>query len=171
MRMKREEHYYSVYRANLRARYTSWVKIAELDFFDRTVRKVRNWNQKWVLIAGTLCISEWWKKICRPMASLWYFARIESPLWYLGYIRGENTTDPSYQISTHCGRNGVANTIICRWMCVCVYVCMPCRWTNLQNHQSQRLQGKAIRPLRQGHMHRHALCNELWEHGHSERKA
>ena len=30
--------------------------IFELDFFDRTIRKVRNWNQKWVLIAETPCI-------------------------------------------------------------------------------------------------------------------
>ena len=28
-------------------------------------------------------ISEWWKKICRPTASLWYFARVESPLCYV----------------------------------------------------------------------------------------
>ena len=28
-------------------------------------------------------ISEWWKTSCRPAASLWYFVRIESPLWYL----------------------------------------------------------------------------------------
>ena len=27
---------------------------------DRTIRKVRNWNQKWVLIAGTPCIRRIW---------------------------------------------------------------------------------------------------------------
>ena len=27
-------------------------------------------------------ISEWWKISCRPRASLWYFVRVESPLWY-----------------------------------------------------------------------------------------
>ena len=35
---------------------TIWVKIEELDFFDRTVRKVRNWNRKWVPIDGTPCM-------------------------------------------------------------------------------------------------------------------
>ena len=28
----------------------------KLDFFDRTIRKFRNWNQSWVLIGGTPCI-------------------------------------------------------------------------------------------------------------------
>ena len=28
----------------------------KLDFFDRTIRKIRNWNRNWVLIDGTPCI-------------------------------------------------------------------------------------------------------------------
>ena len=27
-------------------------------------------------------ISEWWKTSCRPLASLRYFVKVESPLWY-----------------------------------------------------------------------------------------
>ena len=35
-------------------------------------------------------ISEWWKNSCRPAASLWYFLRVESPLWYLLISRHSN---------------------------------------------------------------------------------
>jgi len=34
----------------------------KLYFFDRTIRKIRNWNQNWVLIDGTPCI--WSKSSC-----------------------------------------------------------------------------------------------------------
>ena len=36
------------------AKFKFWVKL-QIRFFDRTIRKVRNWNQKWVLIGGTPC--------------------------------------------------------------------------------------------------------------------
>ena len=35
---------------------TKQVKIAKLAFLDRTIRKVRNWNRKWVPIDGTPCM-------------------------------------------------------------------------------------------------------------------
>ena len=28
-------------------------------------------------------IAEWWKNTCRPLESLWYVLRVESPLWYM----------------------------------------------------------------------------------------
>ena len=33
----------------------------KLDFFDRKIRKVMNWNRKWVLIDGTPCKTIKWK--------------------------------------------------------------------------------------------------------------
>ena len=38
------------------------------DFFDRKIRKIRNWNQSWVLIGGTPCKCE--------------FRKVLAPLWY-----------------------------------------------------------------------------------------
>ena len=31
-------------------------------------------------------MSEWWKNSCRPMVSLWYFVKLESPLCYVSYF-------------------------------------------------------------------------------------
>ena len=44
----------------------------KLDFFDRKIRKIRNWNQKWVLIGGTPCIS--------LLTYSWYYRRDFRPV-------------------------------------------------------------------------------------------
>ena len=32
-------------------------------------------------------IGEWWKNSCRPLESLWYFLRVESPLWITSSVK------------------------------------------------------------------------------------
>ena len=45
------------------------------DFFDRKIRKIRNWNQRWALIGGTTCTSCCYTKIFEWNSKFWFTVR------------------------------------------------------------------------------------------------
>ena len=45
----------------------------KLDFFDKKIRKIRNWNRNWVLIDGTPCMWIQAKSLCATMFEMTIF--------------------------------------------------------------------------------------------------